>query len=63
VGGAIFQSVSGLSLKLLKVSHTGESAYNVLFFMFGAAAVIGLIIQSNMGPLVKNQELEEYVKN
>jgi ACS family hexuronate transporter-like MFS transporter len=63
VGGAIFQSVSGLSLKLLKVGHTNTSAYNVLFFMFGAAAVIGLILQSFMGPLVKNKELEEYVKS
>lgn len=63
VGGAIFQSVSGLSLKFLKVGHTSDSAYNVLFFIFGAAAVIGLIIQSFMGPLVKNKELEEYVKS
>lgn len=63
VGGAIFQSVSGLSLKFLTVSHTYASAYNVLFFMFGAAAVIGLILQSFMGPLVKNKELEEYVKS
>ena len=63
LGGAIFQSVSGLSLKILKVNHTAGSAYNVLFFMFGAAAVIGLIIQSNMGPLTKNKELEEYVKS
>jgi ACS family hexuronate transporter-like MFS transporter len=63
IGGAIFQSVSGVTLKLLKVSHTAGSAYNVLFFMFGAAAVIGLIIQSNMGPLTKNTELEEYVKS
>lgn len=63
IGGAIFQSVSGLSLKFLKVSHSADSAYNVLFFMFGAAAVIGLIIQSFMGPLVKNKELEEYVKS
>jgi ACS family hexuronate transporter-like MFS transporter len=63
LGGAIFQTVSGLSLKLLKVSHTTTSAYNVLFFMFGAAAVIGLIVQSFMGPLVKNKDLEEYVKS
>jgi ACS family hexuronate transporter-like MFS transporter len=63
VGGAIFQSVSGLSLKLLKVGHTDTSAYNVLFFMFGAAALIGLVIQSRMGPLVKNQELEDWVKS
>jgi hypothetical protein len=31
--------------------------------MFGAAALIGLIIQSFMGPLVKNQDLEDYVKS
>jgi ACS family hexuronate transporter-like MFS transporter len=63
VGGAIFQSVSGLSLKFLTVNHSYGSAYNVLFFMFGAAALIGLIIQSFMGPLVKNQDLEDYVKS
>ena len=63
VGGAIFQSVSGLSLKFLTVNHSYNSAYNVLFYMFGVAAVIGLILQSFMGPLVKNRDLEEYVKN
>ena len=61
IGGAIFQSVSGLSLKFMTVSHTYESAYNILFFMFGAATVIGIILQSFMGPLVKNRKLEEYV--
>lgn len=63
LGGAIFQSVSGLSLKFITVNHSYDSAYNVLFFMFGAAAVIGLILQSFMGPLVKNKELEAYVKS
>lgn len=61
VGGAIFQSVSGLTLKSLTEVTTYTSAYNVLFFMFGAAAIIGLVIQLFMGPLVKNEKLEKYV--
>jgi ACS family hexuronate transporter-like MFS transporter len=61
IGGAIFQSVSGLTLKSLTAVTTYNSAYNVLFFMFGASAVIGLAIQMFMGPFVKNKELEEYV--
>ena len=63
IGGALFQSVSGLTLKHLTVSQTYGSAYDVLFYMFGAAAVIGMIIQSTMGPLVKNQGLEDYVNS
>jgi len=29
--------------------------------MFGIAAIIGMILQSTMGPLVKNKELEAFV--
>jgi ACS family hexuronate transporter-like MFS transporter len=63
IGGAIFQSVSGLSLKFLTADHTYSSAYNVLFIMFGAAAAIGLVVQSFMGPLIKNEKLEAYSNN
>jgi ACS family hexuronate transporter-like MFS transporter len=63
IGGAIFQAVSGLTLKSLSASHNYEIAYDVLFYMFGAAAFIGLIIMLFMGPLVKNKDLENYVKN
>ncbi|HYQ56424.1 MAG TPA: MFS transporter [Draconibacterium sp.] len=62
-GGAIFQSVSGLTLKAMTVNHDYASSYDVLFIMFGVMAVIGMIIQSTMGPLVKNKTLEEYVKS
>ena len=64
IGGAIFQSVSGLTLKAITVSHSYFTGYNVLFYMFGAAAFIGLFIMLFlMGPLTKNKELEEYVKS
>ncbi len=63
IGGAIFQTVSGLTLKTLTVTTTYQHAYNALFFMFAAAAFIGLAIQMFMGPLVKNKDLEEYVSN
>jgi ACS family hexuronate transporter-like MFS transporter len=63
LGGALFQSVSGLTLKALTVSGNYTAGYNALFYMFGAAAFIGLFIMLFlMGPLVKNKELEEYVK-
>jgi ACS family hexuronate transporter-like MFS transporter len=64
IGGAIFQSVSGITLNIVKVSHDYVTAYNVLFFMFGIAATIGLLIMLFlMGPLVRNKDLEEYVKD
>lgn len=64
LGGALFQSISGLTLKTFHVSHSYAFAYNALFYLFGAATVIGLLIMLLfMGPLVKNKELEEYVEN
>jgi ACS family hexuronate transporter-like MFS transporter len=63
LGGALFQSVSGLTLKALTVNGNYTAGYDALFYMFGAAAFIGLFIMLFlMGPLVKNKELEEYVK-
>jgi ACS family hexuronate transporter-like MFS transporter len=64
LGGALFQSVSGLTLKALAVDGNYTIGYNALFYMFGAAAFIGLFIMVFlMGPLVKNKELEDYVNN
>lgn len=62
LGGAIFQSLSGLTLKSVSVSHSYTVAYDVLFIAFGASAMIGLFIMLVwMGPLHKNQELHDYV--
>lgn len=64
LGGALFQSISGVTLKTLSVSHSYPYAYNALFYMFGVATVIGLLIMLFlMGPLVKNKELQKYVES
>jgi len=59
LGGAVFQALSGIVL-----SSSGDggaaSGYNYLFMMYGAIAVIGLlIIVFLMGPIKKNSELYE----
>ncbi|MEO5564273.1 MAG: MFS transporter [Chitinophagaceae bacterium] len=62
IGGAIFQSLSGITLKYVTVSYSYAIAYNVLFVGFGAFAVVGLIILLFfMGPYTRNEELHEYV--
>jgi ACS family hexuronate transporter-like MFS transporter len=62
LGGAIFQSLSGLTIKTFSTSHGYGYAYNILFIGFGVSCLIGLsIILFLMGPLVKNENLHEYV--
>ncbi len=63
LGGVIFQSVSGYSIKHLSLSFGYEFAYNAVFVGYGLISLIGLsIILFFMGPLVKNQELFDYVQ-
>lgn len=63
LGGAIFQSLSGVTLVTVSATHGYGAAYNVLFFAFGAAALIGtLILLFGMGPLVKDEKLQRYVE-
>jgi len=62
IGGAIFQSLSGITLKYVSASYSYAVAYNVLFIGFGVLAMIGLfILLFLLGPLVKNKALQEYV--
>jgi len=62
IGGAIFQSLSGITLKYVSASFSYAVAYNVLFVGFGVMALIGLFVLLFMlGPLVKNKELQDYV--
>ncbi len=62
IGGAIFQSLSGITLKYVSASFNYAIAYNVLFVGFGVLALIGLfILLFLLGPLVKNKELQDYV--
>jgi len=63
IGGAIFQTLSGITLKYVTVSYSYTIAYNVLFVGFGILAMIGLIILLFLlGPLVKNKTLHDYVE-
>lgn len=63
IGGAIFQSLSGITLKSVSVSHNYTTAYNVLFLGFGILVIIGILIMLfGMGPFVKNKELELYAE-
>ena len=62
IGGAIFQFLSGITLKHVSVAYSYTIAYNVLFIGFGVLAMTGLIILLFfMGPFVKNKELQQYV--
>lgn len=63
LGGAIFQALSGVTLKNVSASSNYLTAYNYLFIGFGVSAIIGLCIMLFlMGPLVKNQKLHDYVE-
>lgn len=63
LGGAFFQSVSGLAVKNISAVSGYSSAYNAVFFGYGLLAVIGLIIVLFvMGPLEKDKKLEKYVE-
>ncbi len=58
LGGALFQSLSGVILSSTShMSGTG-TAYNYLFFLYGAIAIVGLaIIVFFMGPISRNEKL------
>jgi ACS family hexuronate transporter-like MFS transporter len=61
IGGAIFQSLSGITLKYVTASYNYVIAYSVLFIGFGALAAIGLfILLFLIGPFEKNEALHEY---
>ncbi|TDH27288.1 MFS transporter [Segetibacter sp. 3557_3] len=61
IGGAIFQSLSGITLKSVSKSHDYTTAYNILFLGFGALVIIGILIMLfGMGPYTRNQELDDY---
>ncbi|MEO6914872.1 MAG: MFS transporter [Chitinophagaceae bacterium] len=62
IGGAIFQSLSGITLKYVTASYDYATAYNVLFLGFGVLSVIGLLILLFMlGPYTKSEGLHDYV--
>ena len=61
IGGAIFQALSGLTLKTFSKSLGYVSAYNILFLGFGVLVVIGMLILILLsGSFDKNKDLHEY---
>jgi len=63
LGGAIFQSISGITVKSIAAKFNYSIAYNAVFIGYGLMALTGVIILLFMtGPLVRNRELQEYVE-
>jgi ACS family hexuronate transporter-like MFS transporter len=61
LGGAVFQSLSGVTLKSVSAVQGYTAAYNILFIGFGISALIGVsILLFGMGPLVKDEALQRY---
>ncbi|MGB8492528.1 MAG: MFS transporter [Bacteroidales bacterium] len=62
LGGAIFQSLSGIAVKNLSAHYNYSIAYSAVFIGYGIIALVGLaIILFRTGPLVRSKELQEYV--
>lgn len=63
IGGAIFQALSGLTLKTFSGSIGYVAAYNILFLGFGILVVIGMMILLFFsGPFEKNKSLYDYAE-
>ena len=63
IGGAIFQSLSGLTLTYVRASYSYAFAYKVLFVGFGILAATGLLIlMFGLGPYKKDEALHRYVQ-
>jgi ACS family hexuronate transporter-like MFS transporter len=61
LGGALFQSLSGRTVKTLSESVDYTTAYNYLFIGYGLLALIGVFITLFvMGPLHKDEALYSY---
>jgi MFS transporter, ACS family, hexuronate transporter len=62
LGGAVFQSLSGIAVFRLSEMYNYSVAYNTVFIGYGILGVIGLsIIMFFMGPLKKDEHLHDYV--
>lgn len=61
IGGAIFQSLSGITLKGFSKTLGYAGAYNILFLGFGLLVIIGMsILLFTAGSFERNKELEDY---
>jgi ACS family hexuronate transporter-like MFS transporter len=64
LGGAIFQSLSGVAVKNLSAKFNYSIAYNVVFLGYGLMALIGVAILIFMtGPLVRDKNLQIYAES
>ncbi|MEJ0103948.1 MAG: MFS transporter [Bacteroidota bacterium] len=64
LGGAIFQSLSGITIEHLSKSYNYTVAYHTVFVGYGIMALIAVfIILFIVGPLKKDVELQRYVDN
>ena len=62
VGGAVFQFLSGRTVKSISESMDYTTAYNYLFIGYGLLAFIGVfVVLFVMGPLHKDEALHAYV--
>ncbi|HEX5026992.1 MAG TPA: MFS transporter [Agriterribacter sp.] len=63
LGGAIFQSLSGVAIEQLSTSHNYTFAYHTVFVGYGIMALIAVcVILFVLGPLEKNEELQKIVE-
>jgi ACS family hexuronate transporter-like MFS transporter len=63
LGGAVFQALSGITVRNISQQVNYTTAYNYLFIGYGILALIGVfIILFVMGPLHKDEELHKYVE-
>jgi ACS family hexuronate transporter-like MFS transporter len=63
IGGAIFQSLSGITLKSFSTTAGYTVAYNILFLGFGIMVLIGIMILLFLsGSFAKNSELYAYAE-
>ncbi|MFT3705572.1 MAG: MFS transporter [Agriterribacter sp.] len=61
LGGAVFQSLSGYSVKHISAASGYSTAYHLIFAGYGIIALLGLcIVLFIMGPLQKNKKLYDY---
>jgi ACS family hexuronate transporter-like MFS transporter len=63
IGGAIFQSFSGITLKSVVAKSGYAFGYNILFLVFGVSVVIGMVILLLMtGKFERDKKLQEYAE-
>jgi ACS family hexuronate transporter-like MFS transporter len=61
LGGALFQSLSGITVEKLSTTYSYSTAYNTVFIGYGTLALAALfVILFLMAPLVKEKTLDAF---